>query len=69
MIRIFIFAILTIILTGCGESVSEYKNNEKRDGAIRGVEKDSYSVELRLQALEERVSALERAARHEGEVK
>jgi hypothetical protein len=48
---------LVLLLCGCGESVSERRNNERRDEAIRDVER---STEQRLQSLEDRIAVLER---------
>lgn len=51
-----------VLLTGCGESVSEYHQNEKRDERLRDAGKDISSVDQRLQELEARVSVLEERA-------
>lgn len=61
--------LIGLLLCGCGESVSEYKQNEKRDEALRDIGADASSADERLQDLEARVSILERAVRHEETVK
>lgn len=63
MHKFYILTLIAVLLSGCGESVSEYGQNEKRDAAIRDVEKDAASTEDRLLDLEARVSVLENAAK------
>lgn len=62
---VFVVGLLALLLCGCGESVSEYHQNEKRDQTLRDVEKDTYTTHDRLQALEGRISVLERAAQEQ----
>jgi hypothetical protein len=49
-----------LTLTGCGESATEYHENEKRDATIRRTELDMFDYEQRIKALEVRVDALEK---------
>lgn len=41
--------LLCLLLTGCGESVAEYRSNEDRDQRIKSAEIDQFHSEERLQ--------------------
>lgn len=51
--------LLCLLLTGCGESAGDYARNEKTRSAVREAEREIFTTDDRITALESRLQALE----------
>ena len=58
---------LAMLLSGCGESASEYHENEKRDAVVRDQDREIVKLQERIQKLDRKFGCSQKASDATGE--